>query len=73
MSADEFSEYTQADVIKLMVACGASEDSAKTTVTQQAAKLDAALKKLAEHSFNAIPATMPSGSRDRCLQCPAWH
>ena len=59
MSADEFSDYTTDDVIKLMVACGASKDFAKTTVTAQATKLDTALKKLAEHSFNNIPTTTP--------------
>lgn len=59
MGTDEFSDYTKDDIVKLMVEYGAAEADAKKTVTQRAAELDAALTKLAEHSFNQIPTTKP--------------
>jgi hypothetical protein len=59
MSEDEFSDYTKDDVIKLMVERGATEDDAKTTATERSNQLDAALKILAQHSFNNISTAGP--------------
>lgn len=59
MSEDEFSDYGKDAVIKLMVECGSTEDNARTTATERADQLDAALTRLAQHSFNNIPKSEP--------------
>jgi hypothetical protein len=59
MSGNEFSDFTKDEVIKLMITCGASEAVAKQKVADETAKLDSALKRLAEHSFNNVPTTEP--------------
>ena len=59
MSGDEFDDYTKTDIINLMLACGASRAEADAKLDQQGDHLDAAIKTLAEHSFNKIPVGGP--------------
>jgi hypothetical protein len=59
MSGDEFDDYTLADILKLMIACGASQAEAEAMLAQHGGKLDAALETLAKHGFNTIPAGGP--------------
>ena len=59
MSGDEFDDYTKADIVKLMIACGASQAEVDAVLAQRSDQLDAALETLAKHSFNAIPTGGP--------------
>lgn len=59
MSGDDFDDYTLADVLALMIACGASRAEAEAMLAEHGGKFDAALETLGGHSFNSIPAGGP--------------
>jgi hypothetical protein len=59
MSGDEFDDYTQADIVKLMMAYGASQTEADAILAQRSDQLNASLENLAQHSFNTIPTGGP--------------